>query len=58
MEKGDRRYIFAKSKGNKHISGAVYTIEIEYEDKLENRFIATLSGKGTSVQLEKIESAE
>jgi len=58
LEKGDRRYIFAKSKGNKHVSGAVYSLEIEYDDKLENRFIATLSGKGPSVQMEKIESAE
>jgi hypothetical protein len=54
LDKGERRYIFMKAKGNKHVSGATYSLKIEFEDKLENKFIALINGKGASAKIENV----
>lgn len=51
LDKGERRYIFARSNGNNHIKDAKYTIEIIYEDKLGNNYSNTINGEGANVVL-------
>lgn len=51
LEKGERRYIFARSKGEKHIKDCVYTINIIYTDKLNNEYRTEIAGKGTNVKI-------
>lgn len=51
LEGGQRRYIFARSKGNKHIKDAIYTIEILYKDKINTHYSITLTGEGPNVKL-------
>lgn len=51
LEGGQRRYIFARSKGNKHIKDAIYSIEILYKDKINTPYSITITGEGANVTL-------
>ena len=51
LEKGQRRYIYGRSNGRKHIKDCVYEIEVIYEDKLNNEFTTTIKGKGANVEI-------
>ncbi len=56
LDKGQRHYIFGRQKGNKHIKDCEYEIDVIYEDKLQNRYLTKIKGKGASVKI--IESKE
>jgi hypothetical protein len=45
LEKGERKYIFARTKGEKHIKDCAYS------DKINNEYKTEISGKGTNVKL-------
>lgn len=51
LEKGERKYIFARTKGEKHIKDCAYTLNIFYSDKINNEYKTEISGKGTNVKL-------
>lgn len=50
LEKGSRRYIFAKSTG-KQIRNCEYMIEIIYTDSLNNKYKCTLKGTGANAKI-------
>jgi hypothetical protein len=51
LEKGERRYIFARAVGSKPISECEYEIEVLYHDSLNNKFSMILSGQGARVKI-------
>jgi hypothetical protein len=51
VEKGDRRYIFGKTKGEKHIKDCHYRIAIHYHDALGNKFQAIVDGLGAHARI-------
>jgi hypothetical protein len=51
LDKGQSRYIYARTKGAKQIKDCVYEIEVIYEDKLNNKFATTIKGKGATVEI-------
>lgn len=51
LEKGERRYIFARANGSKPISECEYEIEVLYHDSLNNKFSMILTGKGARVKI-------
>lgn len=51
LDKGQRRYIFGRQKGNKHIKDCEYEIDVIYQDKLENKYLAKIKGKGASAKI-------
>lgn len=51
LEKGERRYIFARAVGNKPINECEYEIEVLYHDSLNNKFRMILTGKGARVKI-------
>jgi len=51
LGKGQRRYIFGRQKGNKHIKDCEYEIDVIYQDKLENKYLAKIKGKGANVKI-------
>ena len=51
IDKGERRYIFARSKGEKHIKECSYLINIYYNDKLNNKYKSIIEGKGAKVKI-------
>jgi hypothetical protein len=51
LDKGQRRKIFGRQKGTKHIKDRDYVIEIIYTDKLENKYSTSLEGKGARVKI-------
>jgi hypothetical protein len=51
IEKGDRRYIFGKTNGEKHIKDCHYRIAVHYHDALGNRFQAIVDGLGAHAQI-------
>jgi len=50
MEKGDSRFIFAKSIGEKKITDCYYKIEVIYQDALNNNFSFIIEGSGNKVR--------
>lgn len=51
LEGGQRRYIFARSKGIKHIKDSIYSIEILYKDKISTQYSVLITGEGANVTL-------
>ena len=51
LEKGERRYIFARASGNKPINECEYEIEVLYHDSLKNKFSLIIEGKGAQVKI-------
>lgn len=51
LDKGDRRYIFGREKGEKHIKDCEYEIDVIYSDKLENKLLTKIKGKGANVKI-------
>lgn len=51
LDKGQRCYIFGRQKGNKHIKDCEYEIDVIYQDKLENKYVAKIKGKGANVKI-------
>lgn len=49
IEKGERRYIFGRTKGEKNINNCTYVIELKYRDKLENEYLTIIRGQGANV---------
>jgi hypothetical protein len=49
IEKGGRRYIFAKAKEGKNINDCKYEIELKYKDSLSNDYISIIRGQGATV---------
>ncbi len=46
LEKGERRYIFARAVGDNPINKCEYEIEVLYHDNLNNNFSLIIKGKG------------
>jgi hypothetical protein len=51
LEKGQRRFIFGRRKGNKHIKDCEYEIDVIYNDKLDNKYLLKIIGKGANVKI-------
>ncbi|MCK4406191.1 MAG: hypothetical protein KAV44_00805 [Bacteroidales bacterium] len=51
LEKGKHRFIFGRTKGQKNISKCEYTIEIYYQDKLQNKYLTKIEGKGAKAKI-------
>ena len=54
LDKGERRYIFGREKGEKgekHIKDCEYEIDVVYSDKLGNKFLTKIKGKGANVKI-------
>ncbi|MDN3594182.1 hypothetical protein [Zunongwangia endophytica] len=51
LEKGQRRYIFGRQSGNIHIKDCEYEIDVVYQDKLENKYVSKIVGKGASAKI-------
>lgn len=51
LEKGARRNIYGRTKGDKHIKDCEYKITILYQDKLLNKYRVLITGKGASVKI-------
>jgi len=58
LDKGQRRYIFGRQKGDKHIKDCEYKIDILYEDKLENRYLTKIKGRGATARIVETEEIE
>ena len=56
LDKGGKRAIIAKTNGKKHIKDCEYEIDIIYTDKLENKFVSKIKGKGANAKI--VESIE
>jgi hypothetical protein len=55
LDKGKRRYIYAKQTGNKQIMNCEYEIDVIFKDKLNNKYISKIKGNGANVRIEKTE---
>lgn len=51
LDKGQRRYIFGKQKGEKHIKYCEYEIDVIYQDKLENTYLSKIKGQGAKAKI-------
>ncbi len=51
LDKGERRYIFGKSNGEKPIKDSEYEIDVIYSDKLENKYLTKIIGKGANAKI-------
>jgi len=51
LEKGQRRFIFGRQKGDKHIKDCQYQIEVIYEDRLENKYSTIIDGVGSLAKI-------
>lgn len=49
IEKGERRYIFAKAKEGKNINDCKYEIQLNYKDSLRNDYTSIIRGQGANV---------
>ena len=56
IEKGERRYIFAKAKEGKNINNCKYEIELKYKDSLHNDYVSFIRGQGAN--LSRLETKE
>jgi hypothetical protein len=48
IEKGERRYIFAKAKEGKNINDCSYEIELKYRDSVHNEYTSIIKGQGAN----------
>lgn len=53
LDKGQRRYIFGRKNGNKHIKDCEYEIEIIYQDRLGTNYSSKISGKGANAKIDE-----
>ena len=51
LDKGERRNIYGRRKGSKHIKDAEYEIDLVYEDRLHNRYVSKIKGTGNNVKI-------
>ena len=51
LGKGQNRYIYGKSKRERHIQNCEYEIDIIYSDKLENKYLTKIKGNGANVKI-------
>jgi hypothetical protein len=51
LEKGERRYIYGRTKNNKHIMDSQYEIDVEYIDKIGNKYMSKISGNGSNAKI-------
>src|SRR5690606_11743232 len=51
LGKGERRYIFARQKGDKHIQYCEYEGDVIFQDKLENKYLAKIKGTGANAKI-------
>lgn len=51
LDKGQRRYIFGRQKGSKHIKDCDYEIDVIYQDKLENKYLSKIKGTGANAKI-------
>lgn len=51
LEKGERRYIFGRQKGDKHIQYCEYEVDVIYQDKLENKYSSKIKGIGANAKI-------
>jgi hypothetical protein len=51
LDKGQNRYIFGRQKENKHIKNCEYEIDIVYKDKLDNKYLTKIKGKGADAKI-------
>jgi len=58
LDKGQRRYIFGRQKGEKHIKDCIYEIDVIYEDKLENRYLTKIKGQGAKAKIVETKEIE
>lgn len=58
LDKGQRRYIFGRQKGDRHIKDCEYEIDVIYEDKLENRYLTKIKGKGAKAKIVETKEIE
>lgn len=55
LDKGAHRYIFGRSKGNKHIKDCRYEIIVVYADKLDNKYKTIISGVGADAKITEMQ---
>lgn len=53
LDKDAYRYIYGRTKGEKHIKDCEYKIEVVYSDRLDNKYILTIDGKGSHAKITK-----
>ncbi|WP_343705889.1 hypothetical protein [Flavobacterium sp.] len=51
LEKGERRYIFGRQKGGKHIKDCEYEVDVIYQDKLDNKYLSKIKGIGANAKI-------
>jgi hypothetical protein len=51
LEKGQRRYIFGRQKGSKHIQYCEYEIDVIYKDRLDNKYLTKIKGTGANAKI-------
>ncbi|MFC4210970.1 hypothetical protein ACFOWA_07245 [Pedobacter lithocola] len=51
LDKGERRNIYGRRVGEKHIKDAQYEIDVVYEDRLHNKYMMKIKGTGNSVKI-------
>lgn len=51
LGKGQRRYIFGRQKGSKHIKDCEYEIDVIYQDRLENKYLSKIKGTGANAKI-------
>lgn len=58
LEKGERRYIFGRQKGNKHIQYCEYEVDVIYQDKLKNKYLTKIIGTGANAKITETREIE
>lgn len=58
LDKGERRYIFARQAGDKHIQYCEYIIDIIYVDKLNNKYLSKIEGVGAKAKITETKEIE
>ncbi len=51
LEKGEHRNILGRQRGDKHIQYCEYEVDIIYADKLDNKYLVKIKGKGATVKI-------
>src|SRR5690606_14926744 len=51
LEKGKRRYILGRQKGDKHIQYCEYEVDVIYQDKLEYKYLTKIKGTGEKAKI-------
>ena len=51
LDKGGRRYILGRQSGDKHIQYCEYEVDVIYQDKLENKYLAKIKGTGANAKI-------